>query len=181
MAFRGTDGHYHFICKICGKPSIGTSGRSEVCNDCKTSGRYQTYKYNQKTGRNVPYELGQRTCEACGKIFTPNRNYSKYCPNCRKKHMTNEQLRIKSLRTLYLEYCKSSGATPIVARDFYALGLELLDRLPHGSTKAQVFETVKALTYKPERKIFDSIEEVDRRAACEGLSYGVYVARHYYK
>lgn len=95
--------------------------------------------------------------------------------------MTNEQLRIKSLRTLYLEYCKFCGATPIVARDFYALGLELLDRLPHGSTKAQVFETVKALTYKPKKKIFDSIEEVDRRAASEGLSYGVYVARHYYK
>lgn len=81
-------------CRSCGQKFSPRSGATVVCDECCTStcahcgepfysrkSTFRTVKYCSRKCRNAAIEKPsrERTCPACGKVFTPDRESTKYC------------------------------------------------------------------------------------------------------
>lgn len=182
MGRKGVDGFYHFDCIICGKPSMSNSPRSIICEECKSSEAYTSYKKRTYKRKRVYAQIPESIeCITCGRSFKPTNIQQKNCPECRTPHKIREGSRLALLRGYYTKYCREHGVLPVSVKTFRSFQ-DKIQALPEGSGGKDIYDLIRSLmtnTFK--KKPVETIEEIDRKAAKEGLSYGMYVARHYYK
>ena len=177
MAKMGSDGLYHFDCVICGKPSVGHSSKGLICSNCKRSPAYKEYCKKYRYSRpKVPLPESS-ICITCGEVFKPTGHRQLNCPKCRKPSRHENRSRFSLMRGYYTKYCYRNGIEPISSQRFKCFKEEI-EALPEGSGGKDIYDLI---VNGNRNKNIETIEEIDRKARSEGISYGIYVARHYYK
>lgn len=152
------------ICKECGKVFFVSSprNRSVVCSEecLRNRKREQTYR-----SKGIKIETHTKVCATCGKEYQTKRAYSKTC--------CTECSAIYGYITSH-KNCKLEG------EELKKVAMQRWKENREAQTRCRAYK--KGYHYakptKTKRKSFDEIDDIQKRAQAEGLSYGKYVAKY---